>query len=387
MIILIILALGVIIVCGVCGFINRRKKFKIENVQRQQWNARAKEGNKEKIFVILPSFTPGEVLKTVRLLFDRAFVPQRIYIGICASAKVGSLTSLGFFNKQVRVKVLPSHLNIGASVARQQIVSEFYNNEPFIFLTHSHSIPVQNWDAILLKSLSDAYEQGAQLITQIPGNVSVKNTSDLPIQNAPSTFAVLHPKSLTKELPMFYSRFCLGPESEKMYESPIITSKCLFGSAALMIDALKLFNFAIPLLTPSEDDFLLTLLCFLQGARAYYPHSSILFHIHDKHRVHSHQFTKSEKLKHYSKSIIQVLATNKPVQFRKAEVPSILHFLSNLNAHSQTYLSWIGLNLTKKAIAGRSVLGLTPERSRSEIIQKYGNIEDFENFRKTFCYD
>jgi len=388
MLVWIIIAVCILVVCGACGWVNRREKIKTEKMQRQQWNQRAKNDNQNKIFVVLPSFASAEVLQTTRLLFERAFVPQRINIGIGAPTSV-SVDGLGFFKKQVRVHVLPSYLNIGASVARQQIVAALYDNEPFILVTHAHIVPVQNWDTVLLQSLHTAYQHGGHLISQIPGNVAPGEVSALPLHNVPSTFAVLRPsRSLNKQLPVFSPRFFLGPESaQTTFASPTVSNKCLFGAAPFLIDTLKLFDFPIPLLNPGEDDFLMTLLCFLQGAKVHNPQLSVLFHIKNRSRARSSQYAKSRKLKQYTKAVLQVLTNRQPIQFRKSEVPTVLQFIRNLGTSPQSYFDWLGLNLKTQAVAGRSVLGLTPKSTRAEILHKYRSLDEFETFRNKFCYD
>lgn len=264
-------------------------------------------------------------------------------------------------------------LNIGASVARTKIINESYRNEDYIFLTHSHIIPSKNWDQTLITSLDYAYGTGAHLISQVPAEVTSSRWSAH--EKCPPTFPVMDPRSSAEKMPIFKSRFF--NVGNIMYETPIASTKCLFGDAKFLIDQLMFFKFPLPALLYDEDSLVLSLLCHIHGALIMNPKYSVLFHV----RKDTQKNRKlNEKLLKFKKSFFGCIFESG----RKNEINCDILNLFRKKSY-QAFWEKIGFDPKNGGIRGCNILGVHLTENQQEIIDKYGSKKKYDSFKRKFC--
>jgi len=342
-------------------------------------------GSIQHIFVVIPVYCWNDIIPTLDSLFENAYMPQRIHVGLiinpetqCQEVAEKQLTKYDFVT---RVFVHDKHYNLGPQAVRKLCVERLYNNERFIFFTHSHMRFSRFWDALLEISLSSGYSQGFHLVTQVPLEVS---KDWLPPPSAVSTFPVLSPEAtIRRGLPVFSGR--AFKESEVVYESPSLSLKCLFGESDFILNKMRLLDTPVPLTTSSEDDFITSALGFCAGARFCNPMQSIGYHVRDKSRPTSNRDFFSKQMHKYKKNVLRALKGDEAYSGTGSE--AILEKIKLQTGLYSSYIDHLGVIIKSGSIPGHLILGVSNNSSEREIIHKFGSKRKFDTFRRHFCID
>jgi hypothetical protein len=373
--------------------LHKRNVNRGKQLQSVELNSRVEGlGYLDTIFVVLPMYRPhAEILNQ---LFEAAYCPQRIFVGILEHKLPNVTSSIDAYTRELHGKMTPSFIrNIryregrldgvyGSSVARQEIVSHLYQDETFIFCTHAHSWFLKDWDKILIETLQDVHKEGGHAISQFPLEASVEDNMFVFQERTPTTFPVF--EAFRGGVPAFKGRF-VENYNPRPFRVAMASYRCFFTSADVFVRHLALHDPGIPYLESPEADFLLSLELWTQGYHVFCPRYSVLVHnALDGEHFYSFKDVKDEPLKKIKKAIMQQLLHCVP---DKDEPLAYVKKLQNREKHPiGGFCDWLGVNVKKKQVAGRTVMGLMEDFDGANIIQKYSSMERFERFKKQYTY-
>lgn len=319
----------------------------------------------DKIFVVAP------FINNVELLLAQAKFSNRIRIGTLSSCKIVD-------SRVRRCKRIPVNLHhIGDSYLRTMIVKHKYQGEPYILFLGLGLKPVKNWDVILLESLTLAHQQGAHLITEFPSTDEEKSGHNKP------TFPIVNVATSDKSLVP-----CVKPtaltRTGYVHPSLLINASCVFGTAYVLLQELQALQYPVPTLNFHEDNFILSILCFAQGAFAMSPIGKVFETDLEVYENTSHKKHDS-KTRAYVTKLLQCLTQTKHIQFEPDTFPALLGYLQRFPA-TWSFMHWLGVDFAQKQYAGRALLGLCPHFSNVEILHKYGSQSKFRKAAMSVCY-
>jgi len=376
--------------------ISKRKGKAAIQVQSVALNRRAADVSRnDTIFVVLPMYRPQFAARVLTKIFDMAYCPQRVFVGILEHRLGGTETAIDAYTKELHSCMSPSFIrNIryregkmshiyGASVARQEIMDNLYEDETFIFCIHEHSWLLRDWDKALIETLKVVHESGGHVLSQFPLELSMTD-DELMFRNdhIPTTFPVF--EKFRHGLPAFKGRF-VDHYNPKPFQVAMASYRCLFTTAEVFKDRLNLAYPGIPYLTSIEADFLLSLELWTQGYQVFCPQQSVLIHhaLPGEH-FYSHQDVSNKKLKIIKKAIIRQLLHELP------DPDEPLAYVKKLYLREKNqirgFCDWLGVDVKKRHASGRVVMGLLPDYKDIDIIQKYGSMRQFEKFKNQFTY-
>ena len=362
------------------GALLSQRRSKQRERQMRIWNKRAAAHSKDRIFVFMPTSDWAQASRTVSRLLAACFIPQRVVVGVLGPpGPVPVMAPCDGLQGQVRSAA--RKLSVGDACARQEIRDRLYQRERYVLFASDRSEFMPDWDQMLLLSLRGAYALGAHLVTHVPCDVTEQQIRRLPAK-APPTFAVLSTEKIGR-CPAFLGR--LFRNSGRQYESPCVSSRCLFGEASVVLDHCRLLDHLVPFTSPEEEDFIMSVKCFALSVRAVNPtHSAVFRRVCEEDAPPPRAPT--EALGNYRRSVLEALIDPaREHRFPKGKLPSLLHFLQTPGFRTVgQYLEHIGVSDRCKSKAGRMVLGLLKGHTEREVSDKFGSRDEFEFHRKRF---
>ena len=325
------------------------------------------------IFVVLPMYRPRNPMSCVKRLFENAAFPERIHVGILEhnSADAPSIADTTAYHFKYKRNSESSEL-FGAGFARQWIVDNFYDGERYILFIGQNSQMSKDWDTILIESLECTHVIGGHIVSQFPCVAT--------LDRLPSTFPVF--KNFKKNIPVFKGRFVVG-EYRQPQPSALASWQCLFGTAAVLKNALAIHENSLPFLNSTEADWLLSSEIWSQGFRVFIPSESAVA-LAEKSRRHSFDATllHHRKLKQFTVDALDAIFAQK-----KHNSLYCLKLHTRQTYTVKDFMKWLRVNPAKCQIAGQTMMGLMPEYTQNEIMWKYGSLQRFKELKKTISDD
>jgi hypothetical protein len=393
---MIIYLIGCVIIIILLIFLEFKNK-KQQTFRRQQTadvlNVRIQHVDKSNtIFVVLPMLNPANAGKTLTRIFESAYCPQRVFVGIlehgtkyptAINQYVNELhgSSSPSFVRNVKHIQGDKNTEFGGSIARQEIMNTMYAGEKFIFCAHEHSWFLDNWDKILISSLETAHKLGGHAISQFPLETSSTDDTVLFKHALATTFPVC--QQFHGHCPSFKGQFVIN-STPGPFRVTAASYKCFFSTAEVFLHQLQLHTPGIPYLTGSESDFLLSMEMWRQGYHTFCPSQSVLIHTSYKHE-RSYVVDFIPKIKKVKRAILEQImfgqnSQDEPLAYVK-KIQDRCHFSMS------DFCEWIGVNLKEKHVSGQTTLGLFHGFQEKDILNRYGSLYTFKKYKNQFTYD
>jgi hypothetical protein len=337
----------------------------------------------ETILVVLPMYRPSDPVRVLDSLFRQAACPSRVHVAVLEHNLPNTETAVdAYYSAQERHITLPFAHNIqyekgkietifGPSVARQFVMDHLYKNERYVLFLSQNAQLLPKWDTLLIDSLMGAYAIGAHVVSQFPPTTSTTH-------HVPSTFPVFD-RFNKQGLPVFRGRFVSAPQQQP-FRTALATWQCLFARADLVLQQ-QLHTPGLPFLRSPAADLLLSAELWTQGYGVVAPTSSILVTV-GKNEYQSWRDTKNTQLKSFTQEVVWSVIKDQPLQ----PTPSYQKKVYSQPHRMVHFLKWLHLDVLQQQIAGQTLLGLTPNYTTMEIVQKYGSLERFQQFKEKYSY-
>lgn len=300
------------------------------------------------IFVIVPFFME---VSFVDDLFQKANIPSRIFLGIGTICQPQA---------NVRCLSLPKHCS--ASVARQQIAKNLYQQEDYILTLHPKTLILTNgWDDILIQHSN---ETKMLSVWNVPKN-SVNHLLTFPVFD-----------SWNKLLPHF-TGFVSSTKKTCNFEIFLANFQFLFASANLMLPFLKI---GLPFLSECEDNFLISYECFAANILVY----NVPIQIETDIQPFVIKPTKKDvKLFEFTQSTLKDLFFNKSFTNKNNKKPLYITQFDRQKSSTE-FFEFLGIDSIKKKIADKIKLGLFGNYSTFDILCRFETLELFYELKSKF---
>jgi len=348
---------------------------------------------KDSILVVFPVYRHEKAAECLVRLFDSAIKPKRVFVAILEHSvhTAGSVSTIeeysrlihGDASKKSYISHIRSHHGnitevFGGSVARQEIISKFYNDECYLLFVHSHSWFLQGWDNILTDSLKQVDKGlGNHVLSSYPfecediGNL-------LYLKTLPATFPVFD--KFIDGTPSFKGRLFVNGLVPPTRQG-IASYKCLFGTAEVLFKQLAVHDPGVPFIKSYESDFILSTELWTQGFHVYCPSQSPIVHLQTD--FHSYRDIKSKSLLKFKELVLHFFKTGEEKEHESITI--IEKFKARGMSSPLEFHKWLGFNVKEQQIAGRLLLGLLANYTDSELINKYGSVFKFQQLKNQFC--
>jgi len=328
-----------------------------------------------RINVILPCYAWDEARITIRSLLERAHLARRVSVhAVVNPLEVSQSEAEAEFKDyplNVSITMHPRHYNLGGIIASNYIIERLnMHGDTLVLLMHCHSVMCADWDLTLIESLSGAYESGSHVVTQVP--LEVPKSKHVTVLQP--TFPVLHTDTVTNRIPTFAAR--VFASAGRQYPSLSISAKCLFGELDIVQ---RIIQHAVPLTSSHETDFILSATSFALGIKAVTPLRSVLQHITDTRR-HSYLDNTSDPLGKFKDDVITQLLNGKSDN-------SLQMLIAYLGVHCDAFIKSLGIDVFSGKLLGHLILGVSKEHTDRELVDKYGSVQRYKEFRSLFCFD
>jgi hypothetical protein len=360
----------IIIAAIIIAFIVWRKYILSKNIKCK--NQKLDNINKfppsctSQIFVIL---TGNDPVPSIIKIFQNAYLPQRIVIGISASVhnnivhtyrqQLGS-TDIDM-SQNIKLFINRSN-NLGYGIDRSNIINKLYDNQKYTLITTTNCRYIQKWDVLLIESLIHSFNMKCHIVT----NFASLNAN-----------LVLYPKIVKIKkgrLPIF---------SYNNMEEPAITktlhvdTKCIFGPSKFITPILC--N-PVPLINTATDAFLLHAQMWCSGYNICNTGTNVYTTVASDNTYYS---TASTDIKLFEKALVTTIM--KGIIPKRSGDVAIRFFSKFPNRRSLPgFLGFIGVS--NKYVSGRARLGIVNDSDVMEIICKYGSKQKYEIFKQEISF-
>ncbi|MCD0458685.1 FkbM family methyltransferase [Roseiconus lacunae] len=225
-----------------------------------------------RIFVRIAAYRDEETAPTIRDLFQKAAVPERISVAVCWQYQPGvdpETLEIPGFQGQIQVLSVPKDESLGVCWARHR-TELMWNGEEYTLQVDSHMRFEQNWDQILIEQLAACPSDKAVLSSNPPGY-------QLPDKLDPN------PRPIVKRARPF-SRIgnlrCRGVWLDKYPSEPLVHA---FISAAFLFSKSELLQEVPydPYLYFDQEEICYAIRLYTHGWTLYLPTRSTLFHLYN----------------------------------------------------------------------------------------------------------
>lgn len=306
-----------------------------------------------RILVVLQGSWPG-VLETIRVASKTAYQPQRLVFALVVRGVEQAAAERLLMGVCARVHVYPDHLDLGPQVLRDLCLRTHFRNERYLLLLHGAT--ARHWDRVLVESLAVAYAQGLHLLS-----------------GSGLTFPVLDAAQTEQQRVPVYRGRAFQRTPSICYPVPISAS-LVFGESKIL---LPLLQTPVPMVSPAEDDFILSALCFADGARAGTPLAAVQ---NEEKITPDSPPPPNAALRQYKDDVIRLL-----LEGGEERKESLLVRVTRHGAPVDAYAQKLQVRLEPLELPGHLVLGVSRDPTPQETREKYGT--EYMQYRERFCID
>lgn len=354
----------------------------------------------ETIFVSIASYRDCECAQTVFDLFEKAFCPFRICVGVCQQNDVGDEDviegykrlvrengAVGDFSDRIRVIRMAAEDAKGPMYARHLIETNLYNGERYYFVTDSHMLFVPHWDKKVIDEWRVCARSSAKpILTTYPAGFKTHNRTWAPPDFGHAIGSYLRFKKFNERNHMIEIE---GPTFLRKPTEPLLGmfwGGCFSFALASMIKEVPFDPHCEYVFFGEEISMSARL--WTSGYDFYHPTQCYVYHMWERNRpTFWQQFSDSGN------------ATHQARQQKEAESHQRLESLLNMGNSASTilppyglgsvrslqeYEQFIGIRMGTQELTSLSgIMGVPDKSNASEILCKFGTWKNFEAARET----
>lgn len=319
---------------------------------------------------------------TARRALAAAAVPSRLHVCLCEDVPTLE-RELALDGSKIKrcFPIVDAGISLGRAPLRHQIISKLFLREPYVAFLGDGLHPVQNWDSLALSELAGAERNGMQCVTQHP--LQVKAPGDA-AHVEHGTYPVF--SRFRDRVPEYRARRLQLPTAR--YRNMHVSASLLFGPSAQLLGRARLYRHPVPMISPVEDDWVITVQLWLEGVACQGATTLLAVHVPastststsaSASGVNRHQ-REVDFMRETRTHILQHMCrdTWRDLQVSDTSVPAILRVLPKDSPHSVLGLTFrLGLDLWEQRAAGHSILGVSKVPTDGEITDKYGSRREF----------
>ncbi len=323
---------------------------------------RRRDLEERRIFVSIPSYRDPDCAQTVHDLFEKAKLPNRIFVGVCDQRLPSDESVQGQYEKlaakrarftQVSYHEFDARSAEGPMLARGVIERTLYANEEFVLMIDSHMRFVKSWDSLCFQQW-DSLACPRAILTTYPPDYQITDRHMVAATRA--TFLRCSGFDPATSVPLLDGPpFAVAPtKQEKPVPSPFWAA-CFSFMPRAVIHKVQ-FPMDMPHLFFGEE-FLMCLLYFVAGFKFYCPSRLIAFH----------KWTRNDRptFFHIAQRDAAKAKARHNAYVRLRRILSSGTYLSKLiekRARIRTFtefISWTGVNTKTKQIEPHATRGIT----------------------------
>ena len=359
----------------------------------------------ETIFVSIPSLSDPQCAETIHDLFEKAYCPFRITVGVCqhnseidqdvlTSYKLLAEKSIRDFSDRIRMLRFPVEEAKGSTHARHLIETKLFRNEQFYLIIDSHTLFTPHWDKKLVEEWNSCKQYSKNpIITSYPSNCKPFDRTW-----TPSEYDIQHGNfTRIKQFdPLLKIPQLEGVSMNRNPSTPLLglfwSKRFSFSDSSIIkqvpFDPHYEFMF-------SGEEWAMTVRLWTSGYDFFHPTTSIIYHMWN---IHSPLIMK--ELRDHEQYVFQKSNSNSPSKSFQSLYDSQLASYKRLhnmlgiidnqvtiippfglgNQRSlNEYEQFIGFQFSKQQLLSLSgLLGLPDQTPSSDILCRFGTWKQFE---------
>ena len=368
----------------------------------------------ETIFVSIASYRDPECCKTLLNLFEQAYCPFRIYVGVCQQNDVGDEdvlagykrlveeTNADDFSSQIRIWKIPASEAKGPMLARSLIETNLYRNEKYYFITDSHMLFTPHWDKKILDEWHMCKKMSQKpILTCYPADFKPHHRIFSPPNFGFEVGSFLRFKKFNEKTNLIEIE---GPAFQRKPSTPVLGlfwAGCFSFGLATMIQEVPFDPFCPYAFFGEEISMSMRL--WTSGYDFYHPTTTYVYHMWDRNGrptfwqqfsdkrnpIHVKRMEQEiESLKRLAalfQPIIQIYhqPSNSNVSNPNPYVPQFPYGLGTVRSLSD-YENWIGIkSSTKQILSLTGIMGMPENASAPDILCRFGTWSQFNQIKTT----
>jgi hypothetical protein len=369
---------------------NSARQFRRKTVDKQCQNV----PYDETIFISIPSYRDNQCAETILDLFEKAYCPFRITVGVCQqNAPVDedvithyrtlSQSALNDFSDRIRIIRIDSEEAKGPMYARHLIEKNLYRGEKYYMNIDSHMLFTPNWDKRLIEEWQVCAQWSAKpVLTMYPEDFKAHNRL-LPMPNYETTVgSYLRFKKFNEKTGIIEIE---GPSFVRKPSAPVLSlfwAACFSFGPGSMVTEVPFDPFCDYVFFGEEISMAARL--WTSGYDLYNPTTMYCYHMWERNRpTYWQQFDDSSKKKHQERQQLEKLGYDriKEVLNMSPEPVTVLppHGMGSVRSF-EAYENYIGIRMKSQKFTTLSgIMGLMDGASAQEILCKFGTWKNFEN--------
>lgn len=366
--------------------------------QRSTIDSQCQQLNPEEtIFVSIASYRDKECAETIFDLFEKAYCPFRITVGVCqqnewsdedciAAYKNLAQNGIGDFSDRIRIIRISADEAKGPMYARHLIEKNLYRGERFYLITDSHMMFTPNWDKRVIEEWNQCRMQSTKpILTMYPDDFKPHHRL-LPMAGYETKngsylrFKKFNEKSRLIEIE--------GPSFIRKPQHPVPSmfwAGCFSFGPGSMISEVPFDPFCDYVFFGEE--ILMAARLWTSGYDFYHPTTMFCYHMWERNRpTFWQQFSDKQNEKHRERQ--------RKEEEGNQRVRNILDVDSNATSvlppyglgkmrTLQEYEEMIGIQMKTKQFTSLSgIMGVMSNAPAQEILCKFGTWKNFESARQ-----
>jgi hypothetical protein len=354
----------------------------------------------ETIFVSIASYRDHECANTVFDLFEKAYCPFRITVGICQqnysqvdedvleAYKKLALGGTSDFSDRIRIVRIDADEAKGPMYARHLIEKKLFRGERFYFITDSHMLFTPDWDKNLITEWNQCRQLSLKpILTMYPDDFKPHHRLMPPLNYEKAPGSYLRFKKFNEQTNMIEIE---GPGFLRKPTAPVPSmfwaGCCSFGSSS-MIQEVPFDPFCDYVFFGEE--ILMAIRLWTAGYDLYNPTTMYCYHMWDRNRpTFWQQFSDKNNTIHKTRRQKEREGYDrlKKILNMSPEPVTIMppYGLNPNNTRNQEqYEKIIGVNLRTHQFHSLSgIMGVMDNAPAHEILCKFGTWANFENAKR-----
>lgn len=371
----------------------------IEDYRKQQLrkniDQRCQSVIHETIFVSIASYRDPQCAETIYDLFQKAYCPFRIFVGICQQNYTGvdedvmeayrrlSSAGIGDFSNQIRVIRMDASEAKGPMYARHLIETQLFRDEKFYLVTDSHMLFTPNWDKTLVDEWKTCLQWSPKpILTTYPDDFKPHHRTFPPMNYDNANGSYLRFKKFNDKTGLVEIE---GPSFVRKPNVPILGlfwAGCLSFASSSMIHEVPFDPYCDYVFLGEEISMAARLWTF--GYDFYSPTKMVMYHMWERIRpVFWQQFNDNNNETHRQRKQMEAEGykrLQKLLKISKEDVTIIPPYGLGKVRTLEEYEKFIGIKMSDKQLLSLSgLMGVVDNSSANDILCKFKTWKNFEN--------
>ena len=352
----------------------------------------------QSIFISMPSYRDTQCAETLFDLFEKAYCPFRITVGVCqqnapidediiVAYKKLAASGINDFSDRIRIIRLDAGEAKGPMYARHLIEKNLFRGEQFYMNVDSHMLFTPNWDKHLIEEWNICAQLSAKpVITMYPEDFKAHNRT-IPMYNYEKTAgSYLRLKKFNEKTGVIEIE---GPSFMRIPNTPVPSlfwAACFSFGPSSMVQEVPFDPYCDYVFFGEEISMAARL--WTSGYDLYNPMKMHCYHMWERNRpTYLSQFNDNSNEKHKERQILEAAGYDriKKILHMSNEPVTVLppYGMGTVRPFEE-YEKLIGIHMKDQKFTSTSgIMGLLDTASAQEILCKFGTWKNFENAKNT----